>query len=179
LTEQVRAALGPNVSVWLAGGIVNRADVEAALAAGAEAVVVGTRFLMSTESAAHPVYKERLVAADETVLTELFGAGWPAPHRVIPNAATERWLRKDPRGPGWVRRLHRATAPVLSRAPVSVVQRTARQQRPGMPLLGPAAATVDDPVSLLDSGPLYAGVGVARIHDIRPAAEIVAELAGR
>lgn len=179
LTEQVCAALGPNVPVWLAGGIVVRADVEAALAAGAEAVVVGTRFLMSSESAAHPVYKERLVAASETVLTELFGAGWPAPHRVIPNAATRRWLGEDTRAPGWVRRLHRVTAPLLSRAPVSVVQRTARLQRPGMPLLGPVAATVDDPLSLLDSGPLYAGVGVARIHDIRPAAEIAAELAGR
>ena len=179
LTEQVCAALGPNVPVWMAGGVVDRGDVEAALAAGAEAVVVGTRFLMSEESAAHPVYKERLVAASETVLTELFGAGWPAPHRVIHNAATRRWLRKDPRGPAWVRALHRATAPLLSRAPVSVVQRAARLQRPGMPLLGPAAATVTDPLSLLDSGPLYAGVGVARIHDIRPAGEIVAELADR
>ncbi|HUR73275.1 MAG TPA: nitronate monooxygenase [Sporichthya sp.] len=180
LTEQTRAALGPNVPVWMAGGVAARADVEAALAAGAEAVVVGTRFLMSAESAAHPVYKQRLVAAEETVLTEMFGAGWPAaPHRVIPNAATRRWLREDPRGPAWVRTLHRATAPLLSRAPVSVIQRAARVQRPGMPLLGPAAATVGDPDSLLDSGPLYAGQCVARIDDIRPAGEIVAELAGR
>lgn len=176
LTAQVRGALRPGVGVWTAGGVVVRADVEAALAAGAEAVVVGTRFLMSTESAAHPLYKQRLVEAKETVLTELFGAGWPAPHRVVPNAATRRWLRDDPRGPAWVRALHRATAPLLSRAPVAVIQRAARLQRPGLPLLGPAAATVGDPVSLLDSGPLYAGQGVARIDDIRPAAEIVAEL---
>jgi hypothetical protein len=77
-----------------------------------------------------------------------------------------------------VRRLHRITAPLLSRAPVGLVQRAARLQRPGMPLLGPAAATASDPVSLLDSGPLYAGETVARILDIRPAGEIVAELAG-
>ena len=32
------------------------------------------------------------------VRTELFGAGWPhAPHRVLANAATERWLGRDPR----------------------------------------------------------------------------------
>jgi nitronate monooxygenase len=179
LTEQVRAALGPNYPVWMAGGVTDRTDVEAALAAGAEAVVAGTRFLMSEESSAHPAYKKRLIEARDTILTELFGAGWPAPHRVIPNAATERWLRDDPRGPAWVRRLHRATAPLLSRAPVRLIQHAARQQRPGMPLLGPAAPTVNDPTSLLDSTPLYAGECVARIHDIRPAGDIVAELAGR
>jgi nitronate monooxygenase len=177
LTEQVRAALGPRYPVWMAGGVTDRAGVEAALAAGAEAVVVGTRFLMSEESSAHPAYKQRLIEASETVLTELFGAGWPAPHRVIHNAATQRWLRDDPRGPAWVRALHRATAPLLSRAPVSLIQQAARAQRPGMPLLGPAAATVTDPPSLLDAGPLYAGQCVARIHDIRAASEIVAELA--
>jgi nitronate monooxygenase len=179
LTAQARAVLPRDVGVWTAGGVVDRADVEAALAAGAEAVVVGTRLLMSTESGAHPGYKQRLVTASETVLTELFGAGWPAPHRVIRNAATQRWLRKDPRGPGWVRALHRGTAPLLSRAPVALIQRAARAQRPGLPLLGPAAATVGDPDSLLDAGPLYAGESVARIDDIRPAAAIVDELAGR
>ena len=178
LLERARAALPAGTPIWLAGGVAERADVEAALAAGADAVVVGTRFLLSDESDAHPDYKRRLLAARETVLTELFGAGWPAPHRVVPNAATARWLRSDPRGPGWVRALHRATAPALSRLPVSMVQRTARSQRPGMPLLGPAAATVDDPASLLDAGPLYAGECVARIDGVRPAAELVRELAG-
>jgi hypothetical protein len=45
-----------------------------------------------------------------------------------------------------------------------------------MPLLGPAAATVDDPASLLDSGPLYAGECVARIDELLPAAEVVRRL---
>jgi NAD(P)H-dependent flavin oxidoreductase YrpB (nitropropane dioxygenase family) len=165
--------------MWMAGGVTNRSDVEAALAAGAEAVVVGTRFLMSKESGAHPAYKQRLLDANETVLTELFGAGWPAPHRVIHNAATDRWLRDDPRGPAWVRRLHRVTTPLLSHAPMAVAMLAVRAQRPGMPLLSPAAPTVADPVSLLDSGPLYAGECIARIHDIRPAGDIVADLAAR
>jgi nitronate monooxygenase len=175
LLERARAAM-PGFPLWLAGGVAEPADVEAALAGGAEAVVVGTRFLLTEESDAHPEYKRRLLAADETVLTELFGAGWPAPHRVVRNAATERWLRDDPRGPGWVRGLHCATAPVLSRLPVSVIQRASHFQRPGMPLLGPAAATVGDPASLLDSGPLYAGQCVARIEDVPPAAEVVRRL---
>jgi len=176
LLERVRAAV-PNRPLWLAGGVAERADAEAALAAGAEAVVCGTRFLLSEESDAHPEYKRRLLEAHDTVLTELFGAGWPsAPHRVVPNKATDRWLRDGARGPGWVRALQRATAPALSRLPVSMIQRTAGRQTPDMPLLGPAAATTGDPESLLDAGPLYAGECVARIRELRAAGDLVREL---
>ena len=178
LLERTREALPAGFPIWLAGGVSDAADVEAALAGGADAVVVGTRLLLSDESHAHPDYKRRLLDAQHTVLTELFGAGWPAPHRVVENAATERWLRADGSQPRWLGALHRATAPALSRMPVSVIQRAARSQRPGMPLLGPAAATVDDPASLLEAGPLYAGECVARIHDVRPAGRLVRALAG-
>jgi NAD(P)H-dependent flavin oxidoreductase YrpB (nitropropane dioxygenase family) len=178
LLERTRAALGAGVPIWLAGGIAEPADVRDALAAGAEAVVVGTRFLLSEESHAHPDYKRRLLAAHETVLTELFGLGWPARHRVVPNAATDRWLGDDARGPAWVRGVHRATAGVLSRAPAGLVARAARAQRPGIPLLGPSAATSDGSPTLVDAGPLYAGVCVARISALEPAGELVRRLAG-
>jgi NAD(P)H-dependent flavin oxidoreductase YrpB (nitropropane dioxygenase family) len=84
--------------VLAAGGIVDRRGVQAALDAGAAAAVVGTRFLASEESRAHPGYKQRCVAARDTIVTELFGLGWPhAPHRVIPNAATaDRPLGRTP-----------------------------------------------------------------------------------
>lgn len=179
LTERVRAALGADVPVWTAGGVAERVDVEDALAAGAEAVVVGTRFLMAEESAAHPAYRQRLAEAQDTILTELFGAGWPASHRVVANDATRRWLGADPRGPGWMRLLHRVSAPVLSRTPQGLVQQTARIQRPWMPFLLPVAPTLAHPSSLVDSAPLYAGKSVSRINDVRPATEIVTELAGR
>jgi nitronate monooxygenase len=178
LLELTRRVLRSGFPIWLAGGVSERAHVEAALAAGAEAVVVGTRFLLSEESDAHPEYKRRLLDARHTVLTELFGAGWPAPHRVVPNAATERWLCEGERGPAWIRALHRSTAPALSHLPQAVIQRATRSQRPGMPLLGPAAPTVDHPASLVDAGPFYAGACVARIRDLRPAAEIVRTPAG-
>jgi NAD(P)H-dependent flavin oxidoreductase YrpB (nitropropane dioxygenase family) len=179
LLAQVRAALSsPRVPVWFPGGVAERADVETALAAGATAVVAGTRFLLSDESAAHAEYKRRLLDAEETVLTELFGAGWPAPHRVVRNAATDRWLGADDRGPGWVRAVHRVTAPALSRIPIPAIEIAARVQRPGAPLLSPAAPTIDSPPSLTDSGPLYAGVCVSRINEVRPPAQIVGELAG-
>ncbi len=125
----------------LAGGIAEAADVRAALDAGADAAVLGTRFLMTHESGAREAYKQRLMESRETVLTELFGAGWPrAPHRVIWNEATERWLKGDRRGPSWVRALHLATAPALARVPVSQQMKLARIQRADRPMLGPLAA---------------------------------------
>ncbi len=176
LLQQVRAVTG-DLPVLSAGGIATAADVRARLDAGADAVVAGTRFLMSAESGAHPEYKRRLLDARETLLTELFGAGWPAPHRVIPNAATRRWLGDGPRGPAWLRTANRLAAPLLSRVPPGIQSRLAASQRPTMPLLGPAAATPEAD-NLLDAGPLYAGECVARIDDIRPAGELVRELAG-
>ena len=177
LLERVRAAVGPGYPVLSAGGIADSSDSRARLDAGADAVVSGTRFLMSEESGALPAYKQRLVDARETLLTELFGMGWPAPHRVVPNAATERWASGDPRGPGWVRAMQRVTAPALSRLPVPVQQRVASTQRADRPIFGPAAATSERSANLVDAGPLYAGECIARIGDIRPAAELVAELA--
>ena len=34
--------------------------------------------------------------------------------RVIPNAATERWLRDDSRGPGWIRAANRVARPLVA-----------------------------------------------------------------
>jgi nitronate monooxygenase len=177
LLEKTRAALGADYPVLMAGGLADAADVRTALDAGADAAVLGTRFLMTRESGAIDAYKQRLMESSETVLTELFGAGWPrAPHRVLWNEATERWLtKKDPRGPGWVRALQTALSPALRRIPLAQQERIARGQRPGLPLLGPSAA-VGEAHNLVDAGPLYAGESVARIKDLRPAAELVAEL---
>ena len=43
--------------------------------------------------------------------------------------------------------------------------------------MNPPGRSVDDgPVNLVESGPLYAGMNVGRITDVRPAAELVARL---
>jgi NAD(P)H-dependent flavin oxidoreductase YrpB (nitropropane dioxygenase family) len=180
LLERTRAALGPGYPVLVAGGIADAQDVRTALDAGADAAVLGTRFLMTPESGAISAYKQRLMESRETVLTELFGAGWPrAPHRVIWNEAAERWLTpENPRGPRRVRALQLATSPFLRLIPMSRQGAVAKQQRADRPLLGPSAAVEGGPPNLLDSGPLYAGESVARIHDLRPAAELVRELSG-
>jgi nitronate monooxygenase len=184
LLERARAALPSDYPVLAAGGIATRDDVRRALEAGAAGAVAGTRFLLSEESRAHPEYRQRLLRADATLLTDLFGFGWPAPHRVAPNAATERWLReRAPGGPASARR-----APALNRAingasgpgarymPSSIQRRLVASQRPGSRLLTPQSATDDGPSGLVDAGPLYAGETVTRIADVRPAAEVVATL---
>jgi NAD(P)H-dependent flavin oxidoreductase YrpB (nitropropane dioxygenase family) len=177
LLERLRAALG-DTPVLSAGGVATAVDARSRLEAGAAAVVAGTRFLMTDESGAHPEYKRCLIDADQTLLTELFGAGWPAPHRVIPNAATRRWLGGDVRGPAWLRAANRITAPVLAHVPHGIQARLAASQSPGMPLLGPAAATAGGGANLVEAGPLYAGECVTRIDDVRPAGDLVRELAG-
>jgi NAD(P)H-dependent flavin oxidoreductase YrpB (nitropropane dioxygenase family) len=172
LLEQVRAAV--KIPVLVAGGIVDAQGVRAALDAGAVAAVVGTRFLLSEESHAHPEYKQRCLAARETVLTELFGLGWPdAPHRVIANAATRRWLRGAQRVPRWMRTGNQITTRLATAIPVAAQNRALQAQRPWLPFLGAQPPTDDGPANLLDSGPLYAGANVGRIADIRPAAELV------
>jgi nitronate monooxygenase len=75
-----------DVPVVATGGIGTRDRVAALLAAGASAVRVGTRFVAAEESDAYPEYIARLIAAtaQDTVITEAFGANWPnAPHRVL------------------------------------------------------------------------------------------------
>lgn len=195
LLERMRTALPQDYPLLLAGGIAEGADVRAALKAGATAAVAGTRFLLSEESRAHALYKERLLAADETLLTDLFGAAWPAaPHRVIPNAATARWLSrrssfvgsspiKDERrpllrAPSVNRTLNRLLAPGARYTPPSLQLRMMRGQRAGSRLLTPAGPTDDGPATLVDAGALYAGETVARIDAVRPAADLVRELAG-
>jgi nitronate monooxygenase len=176
LLEQVRAALPPDYPLLLAGGIADRGDVRQALEAGAVAAVAGTRFLLSEESRAHPGYTQRLLAAEETVLTELFGTGWPAPHRVVANAATAHWLGGDPRGPRLSRALNRLSGVGARYMLPSLQIRLARAQRPTSRLLTPIGPTDDAFPTLLDAGPLYAGQTVARIGDVRPAGELVGAL---
>ncbi|MGB7587338.1 MAG: nitronate monooxygenase, partial [Solirubrobacterales bacterium] len=176
LLEDVRGALPAGYPLLLAGGIADRGDVKRALDAGASGAVAGTRFLLSQESRAHPGYTRRLLAAEDTFITELFGAGWPAPHRVVANAATEHWLGADGVVPALNRLLNRLSAPGARYMPPALQRRTVLAQRPGSRLLSPQTVTDDGPDTMVDAGPLYAGETVARIDDVRPAAELVLAL---
>jgi NAD(P)H-dependent flavin oxidoreductase YrpB (nitropropane dioxygenase family) len=79
----------PGVPVLAAGGIGTGRAMAAALAAGADGVRVGTRFVASLEAGVHPTYAQALVdaRARDTVYTRAFHVGWPeAPHRVLRSA---------------------------------------------------------------------------------------------
>ena len=79
--------------VLAAGGITTRQDVRAAMSLGASGVLVGTAFLASEESNAHPLYKQNILEAstDDTEYRTGYSFGWTygTPHRVIPNR--DKW----------------------------------------------------------------------------------------
>jgi len=178
LLHRTAAALPASYPLLLAGGIADAADVSAALDSGAAAAVCGTRFLMTEESGASAGYKSRLAGADQTILTELFGVGWPGAHRVLPNRATDRWLRHDVRGPRAVRLANRLTGPLMSRGPDSAQGWMVRHQHVAMPFFTPIPTSAGMPDRLLESTALYAGETVARIREIAPAGRIVRDLTG-
>ncbi len=63
LIPQVRDSI--NIPLIAAGGIANGRQMAAAFALGAEAVQVGSRFVASMESSAHPAFKEAVLKAKE------------------------------------------------------------------------------------------------------------------
>jgi enoyl-[acyl-carrier protein] reductase II len=75
--------------VLAAGGIVTTADAQAAIVHGAHGVWVGTAFIVTPESQAHPVYRRRVIEAgtDDTEFRRGYSFGWKygTPHRVIPS----------------------------------------------------------------------------------------------
>lgn len=162
--------------VLAAGGVADAEDVRRLLAAGATAAVAGTRFLLADESNAHPEYQRRVLAADRTLRTLLFGFGWPLPHRVVPNAATERWCAGEELGPGWVRRIGRLSAPAGRLLPLTALDPIVRRQRAGLGLFTPALPLRGMPDDSVDRTALYAGETVHRLHDVIPAAEAVRRL---
>ena len=141
------------------------------------AAVLGTRFVLSEEANAALAYKQRLMESRETVLTQSVRDGLARAHRVIWNEAAERWLDRDGREPRWLSAVQRATGPLIGRLPLAPRLGWPRRRRAARPFFGPFAPTADGPRNLLDAGALYAGESVARLHDIRPAAELVRELA--
>ncbi|HLI32611.1 MAG TPA: nitronate monooxygenase [Solirubrobacteraceae bacterium] len=167
-------ALAEGKPVLAAGGIHDAQGVRRALAAGAAGVLCGTRFLLTEECAAHPLYKQRVLGAERTIETLLFSFGWYARHRVAPNASTDRWCAARAAGPRAVALMNRLSGPLGRRMPLSLP--AARLQLRSLPLYSPAPALAGMPDRVVDVTPLYAGESARAIHEILPAAEAVAEL---
>lgn len=154
--------------VIAAGGVADGRSLAAALAAGAQAASIGTRFLCSREADAARAYKERLVraGAEDTVHTLLFDIGWPnAAHRVLRNRAYTEW--------------EAAGSPPSGRRPGEGVAfgRTSlggtSVEIPRYSIFPPLSAFEGD----VEYAALYAGQSCALVNDVKPAAEIVRELA--
>jgi nitronate monooxygenase len=80
--------------VVASGGIGDGKGIRKALLGGASAAMLGTRFVATAESNAHPVYKRALIKAHakDTVLTTCFQDGWPsATHRALRNRTFVMW----------------------------------------------------------------------------------------
>jgi nitronate monooxygenase len=145
------------VPVVAAGGIATARAMAAALAAGADGVRVGTRFLATPESGAHPDYVAAVLAAgaEDTALTTRFSIGWPgAPHRVLASALTAVEAFEGE---------HVGTLTVDGE-PQPLRRFSART--PSREVSGAVAAMA-----------LYAGQGVGQVTEVMGAAEVVAELA--
>lgn len=165
LVPRVVDAVSP-VPVAAAGGIADARGLVAALALGAEGVVLGTRFLATPEAAAHPIYKQKVVEATEedTVRTTLFGRGWPnAPHRTLRTAFVDEWLKDEARGSE-----QRVDEPVIGES-IFGGERVPLQRFAGFP---PTAEATGD----IESMGLLAGQSVGLVTDIKPASVIVREL---
>lgn len=88
--------------VLAAGGIADGRGLVAALALGAEGVLLGTRFLATEESPIHPHLKQAIVDSDghNTVLSEIPDVAseqvWPgAMVRAVRNRFIERWAGRE------------------------------------------------------------------------------------
>lgn len=109
LVPMVVDALAP-LPVVAAGGIADGRGLAAALALGAQGVLLGTRFLATEESPLHPNFKQAIVRSDghDTLLTEIpdiaTGRVWPgAMARALRNRFIERWAGRE-----WALRQNRA-----------------------------------------------------------------------
>src|SRR5215470_5957275 len=101
LVPMVVNAIAPR-PVLAAGGIADGRGLAAALALGAEGVLLGTRFLATPESPAPAGFKRTLLESDghDTLLTEIpdiaAGRVWPgAMSRVRRNRFVERWAGRE------------------------------------------------------------------------------------
>jgi NAD(P)H-dependent flavin oxidoreductase YrpB (nitropropane dioxygenase family) len=152
LVPMVVDAVGA-IPVLAAGGFADGRGLVAALALGAQGILLGTRFLASVESPLHANFKQAIVDSDghDTELTEIpdiaAGQVWPgAMIRARRNRFIERWAGRE-----WALRQSRAEAAAKLRA--------ARDE------------------GNIDEGSLSFGQDAGLIHDIAPAADIVTRIA--
>jgi nitronate monooxygenase len=146
-----------HIPVLAAGGVGTGRAMAAMLAAGADGVRVGTRFVASEEACMHPIYTDALIAAsaEDTLYTLAFNVGWPdAPHRVLRGAIAAAQAREEE----IVGKLVRIGGKehVVRRFSCAVPDRTATGQ--------------------IEAMSLFAGQSVGGVKRVMPARKIIEEL---
>jgi enoyl-[acyl-carrier protein] reductase II len=139
------------IPVLAAGGIADGRGLVAALALGAQGVVVGTRFIATPEAQAAPQYREAILHSGDadTIRTRCY-TGKPA--RTIRNSYNEAWERKaDEIQPFPMQVMHSVQQGVMDYMGVG---RGADPDRTFMP----------------------AGQGMGLIRRIKPAGEVLADI---
>ena len=117
---------------------------------------VGTRFLATLQSGAHPAYVAALIAArdgSDTVLTTAFHLGWSAPHRVLRSAVV-----------------------AAQHLPSDVAGHTGSPTGDPIPRWSTAPPT-PHATGNIEAMALYAGTGVGAVAVVVDAGDVVRELA--
>jgi NAD(P)H-dependent flavin oxidoreductase YrpB (nitropropane dioxygenase family) len=150
IVRQVVKAVAP-LPVLAAGGFVDGAGLAAALALGADGLLLGTRFLATDEAPVEAAYKGAIIASrgDDTIVTTvadtLSGRDWPgAWGRVRRTRFIEEWLGREPE----LRRRREAVRAVLE------------------------AAEESDP----DFGLMWMGQSAGLVDSVLPAGEVVRQI---
>lgn len=86
-----------SIPVIAAGGIADGRGFAASIMLGAEAVQMGTRFIVAKESIVHENYKKKIVAAKD-IDSEVTGASTGHPIRVLRNQMTRDYLKMEKEG---------------------------------------------------------------------------------
>jgi nitronate monooxygenase len=157
------AAIADGVPVIAAGGIARAEDIAACLKRGAQAVALGTRFLVTPESGAHALHKQAIVEAGEgsTCYSNCFDIDWPyAMHGVLRNSTLEAWEAAGspaaPNRPGEGDVIgHHGDVPIIRYSDTN-----------------PFAHATGDVLAAC----LYAGAGAPHIHSIEPVGALVSRL---
>ncbi len=159
----------PDVPIAASGGIVDGRGLAAAVALGADGVLMGTRFLAAEEADVHPEYRRSLLEAsgpeDTVYLADLFDVGWPdAPHRTLRNRVVAEWEAAGRPGSG-------------SRPNEGAVIGTVRMLDDTLrdvSIYSAITATTrfDGDLELMA---LWAGMSVGLVTEVKPAGEIVRE----
>lgn len=156
------------VPVLASGGIGDGRGIARALAMGAQGVSLGTRFVASSEAWVHERHKQRLIdaGADDTIFGRVFTVGWPdAPHRALRNKTVEEWEAAG-------------CPPIGQRPGEGEVIGTRHESWGDFPWyrygVGMVTPTFEGD---LEHAVMWAGDSVSAIHDVKPAGDIVRDLA--